>query len=209
MSEVLNRIGQQRVLPVLRSADTDDAVATARACARGGLKVIELTRSTPRVEDALNALAEDDDLLLGVGTVTNPEQVRSAAAAGARFVVSFAAPDGLVETAHELGMIAIPGALTATEVLRATQRGADAVKLFPASAVEPGYLRDLAAVMPGVRILVTGGLRATPDSVQPWLDVGALAVGIGSDLGSVAVHGTDEVERRAALALNAASRASA
>ena len=202
MSDVLEQLAAQRILPVLRSADVDDAVATARACAAAGMRAIELTRTTPDVERALEAL-RGDGLLLGLGTVTHRDQVAPAARAGARFVVSFAAPAGMVASAHEHGLVAIPGALTPGEMAACANDGADAVKLFPARDRSPAYLGDLRAVLPQLRVMVTGGLRATSESAGAWLAAGALAVGIGSELGTVAQHGAAEVERRARAALDA------
>ena len=206
MSAVIDRITEQRVVPVLRTDDPDDAVLTARACARAGMSVVELTRSTPRVLDALREL-RNDELVLGLGTLTDVGQIGPAVAAGARFVVSFATPPGMVDHARRLGVTAIPGALTPTEVLGSVQAGADLVKLFPARLVQPSYVRDLRAVIPGLRVLVTGGIQANLSSVRPWLEAGAAALGLGSDLGTVARVGADEVERRASVALDAAARA--
>ena len=194
MSDLLAVLAAQRVIPVLRTADVDDAVATARACAAAGMRAIELTRTTPDVERALLALRDDEGLVLGLGTVTHRDQVARAVAAGARFVVSFTAPVGMVEEAHAHGLPAIPGAFTPTEVAACAAAGADAVKLFPARALPPACVRDLHAVMPDVPLVATGGLRASADSAGAWLAAGALAVGIG---------GAPRPRRRAALALAA------
>jgi 2-dehydro-3-deoxyphosphogluconate aldolase/(4S)-4-hydroxy-2-oxoglutarate aldolase len=202
MAEVLERIAVQRVVPVLRSADVADAVATARACARAGMEVIELTHSTPDVESAVRELA-GEGLTVGVGTVTGAAQVEPAVAAGAAFVVSFAAPAGMVQAARSLGVPAIPGALTPTEVAACLAQGAPAVKLFPARGLDPAYLRHLLAVMPQLRAIVTGGLRARAEDIVPWLQAGALAVGLGGDLGTAGADGAEEVERRARAALAA------
>jgi 2-dehydro-3-deoxyphosphogluconate aldolase / (4S)-4-hydroxy-2-oxoglutarate aldolase len=190
----------QGIVPVIRAADVHDAVETARACARAGMRVVELTHTTPDVERAVATL-RDEQLVVGVGTVTDSGQVRRAAAAGASFVVSFATPDGVVETAERLGLLAIPGVFTAGEALTARGQGAVAVKLFPARALPPACVGDLQAVMPGLEIMATGGLAIADGSAQRWLAAGALAVGLGSELGSVARHGADEVTRRAARAL--------
>lgn len=200
MTAVVDEIAAQRIVPVIRTADADDAIATARACATAGMRVIELTHTTGDVERALEAL-RGAGLILGVGTVTDAGQVTAAANAGADFVVSFAAPEGMVRAANELGLVAIPGALTPTEVLACVDAGAAAVKLFPARAITPGYLRDLRTVLPGLRVLVTGGLAATAEGIGPWLDAGALGVGLGSALGTAAGAGAAEVERRARAAL--------
>jgi 2-dehydro-3-deoxyphosphogluconate aldolase/(4S)-4-hydroxy-2-oxoglutarate aldolase len=110
----------------------------------------------------------------------------------------------MVQTAIELGVAAIPGAFTPTEVAACLRAGAAAVKIFPVRGLPPGYLLDLRAVMPSLRAFVSGGLAAEAARIRPWLEAGALAVGLGSDLGTAAAVGADEVERRARLALAAA-----
>ncbi len=188
---------------MLRCTDVDDAIATARACARAGMNVIELTRSTPDVEHAIEQLRADDGLVVGLGTITSHEQVAAAVSAGASFVVSFCAPDGFVQTAHEHGVVAIPGAFTPSEVEACRQAGADAVKLFPATQLLPSYVADLHAVIPDVRLLPTGGLKPIAVSLSPWLAAGAWAVGVGGSLGTAATVGPEEVTRRARNALRA------
>ncbi len=196
----LDALGAQGVIPVLRSADPAGAVATARAAAAGGMSVIELTCSTPRVEQAIAELAADG-LAVGIGTVTAADQLEAAAAAGASFAVSFAAPPGLQERADQLGVPLVPGAFTPSEVLAARQAGAPAVKLFPARALGPAYLRDLLAVMPDLRAIATGGIALADGSIGEWLGAGAFAVGLGSDLGDAATHGAGAVTARAEEAL--------
>lgn len=204
MSSPLESIAAQRAVPVLRCPDVDDTIATARACARAGMNVIELTTSTPDVERAIERLCADEGLVVGLGTITSREQVTTAVSAGASFVVSFCAPDGFVQTAHEHSVIAIPGALTPSEVEACRQAGADAVKLFPATQLLPSYVGDLHAVMPDVRLLPTGGLKPVAVSLSPWLAAGAWAVGVGGSLGTAASVGAEEVTRRARRALRAA-----
>lgn len=130
---VRERLGAQGAFPVLRSAGVEDAVATAAAAAAAGMSVIELTCSTPGVEVAIAELV-GDGLTVGLGTVTTPSQVDEAAAAGASFVVSFAAPPEVFEHARGLDLEAIPGTFTPSEVLAAREAGAAIVKLF-----RPGF----------------------------------------------------------------------
>lgn len=203
MSALLDRIARQVVVPVLRCAHVPDAIATARACAEAGLKIVELTRSTPEVERAIEVLSGDRGITVGLGTVTSAEQIGPAVRAGASFVVSYCAPQGFVEAAHAHGALAIPGAFTPAEVQACVRAGADVVKLFPASQLSPGYIRDLHAVMPGVELLVTGGLLPQADAVRAWVDAGACAVGLGGALGTVATVGEEEVMRRARIAWQA------
>jgi 2-dehydro-3-deoxyphosphogluconate aldolase/(4S)-4-hydroxy-2-oxoglutarate aldolase len=190
----------QRIVPVLRCADADDAVETARALAAGGFRAVELTMTTPDVLAAVPPLA-GDGLLVGVGTIRRAEEVAPAVDAGARFVVSFANPPGFVATARDAGVPAVPGGLTPGEVAAAQRDGPAAVKLFPASLVTPDYVRTLLVLDPSLRLLVTDGIEPTPDSIRPWLEAGAAMVGIGAALGTARSVGAAEVERRARAAL--------
>jgi 2-dehydro-3-deoxyphosphogluconate aldolase/(4S)-4-hydroxy-2-oxoglutarate aldolase len=117
----------------------------------------------------------------------------------------------VIEAAREHGLQIIPGALTPSEVLACVQEGNDVVKLFPAHAVGPPYLRDLRSVMPGLRAIATGGIAPDDGSIASWLEAGAMAVGLGSSLGTVANVGAETVGDRAdrALAEAQAARASA
>lgn len=202
MTSAWEAIAAQRVVPVIRTATADDAVATARACAAAGMTVVELTCTTSDVFAALEAL-RDDAVCAGLGTVTTTDEVRRAAAGGVAFVVSYTNPPGMVATARDLGLMAIPGALTPTEVAACLRDGADAVKLFPARAVSPSHVKDLRAVMPGLRVMATGGVAVA--DIPAWLAAGADAVGVGSELGTVARDGAEAVRERAA-ALLAATR---
>jgi 2-dehydro-3-deoxyphosphogluconate aldolase / (4S)-4-hydroxy-2-oxoglutarate aldolase len=198
----IEEVARQRVLPVLRCADADDTIATARAAAAAGCRVVELTLSTPGVHEAIAPLVADG-LTVAVGTVRDVEDVRRVAAAGASLVISFWNPLGFAAATDAAGIPAIPGGFTAAELAAAVEDGAAAVKLFPASLAEPAYLPALKPLLPELKLLVTGGIE--PDGVRPWLDAGALAVGLGSKLGTAATVGGDEVERRCRAALAAAA----
>jgi 2-dehydro-3-deoxyphosphogluconate aldolase/(4S)-4-hydroxy-2-oxoglutarate aldolase len=198
---VVEELARRRVFPVLRCADAEDALATARAAAAGGFELVELTMSTPGVLGAVSALVEEG-LVVGVGTIRDPGEVGPAVTAGASFAVSFWNPPGFVAAAEAAGVPAIPGALTPGEVAAAQRDGAAAVKLFPASVVEPDYVAALLTLLPSLRLVVTGGIAATPEAARPWLKAGALAVGLGSALGTAASVGAAEVERRCRAALD-------
>lgn len=157
--------------------------------------------STPGVETAIAPLARDG-LVVAVGTVTAAGDVARLAAAGATLVVSFWNPPGFVAAARAAGIAAIPGGFTAQELAAAHAEGAAVVKLFPASLAGPSFLGALRPLLPDLRLLVTGGIDV--DGVRPWLDAGALAVGLGGSLGTAATVGGAEVERRCRTALAAA-----
>ena len=197
----IEELGRQRVLPVLRCADADDTLATAHAAAAAGCRVVEVTMSTPGAEDAIAPLVADG-LTVAVGTVRDARDVARLAAAGASLVVSFWNPPGFVAAANAAGIEAIPGGFTTHELAVAQADGARVVKLFPASLAGPGYLAALRPLLPDLQLLVTGGIG--PEGVATWLEAGALAVGLGSNLGTAATVGTAEVERRCRTALAAA-----
>ena len=199
---VLEELARQRILPVLRCRDADDAIATARATAAAGCRVVEVTLSTPGATDAIKPLVADG-LLVAVGTVPSAGAVQRLADAGASLVVSYWNPPGFVAAAADAGIPAIPGGFTTHELAAAHAEGAAAVKLFPAGLADPSFLIALRPLLPDLRLLVTGGIE--PDGVRSWLDAGALAVGLGSRLGTAGTVGTDEVERRCRTALAAAA----
>lgn len=196
----LDAIAAQRVIPVVRCADARDAIETGRAAAAAGMRVVELTLTTPGIHGALREL-RDDGLVLGLGSLVSAADVAPAVDAGAQFVVSFGAVAGLIDAAHKLRVPVVQGGLTPTEVLSAARAGADAVKIFPARLVSPAYLRDLDSVLPGIRLIPTGGIA--PAETRVWLDAGAWAVAVGAALGTVAGVGAAEVERRCRDALDA------
>ena len=197
----IDELGRQRVLPVLRCADADDTLATARAAAAAGCRLVEVTMSTPGVEDAIGPLVADG-LTVAVGTVRDAGDVGRLAELGAALVVSFWNPPGFVAAANAAGIEAIPGGFTAHELAAAHADGATVAKLFPASLAGTSFLPALRPLLPDLRLLVTGGIG--PEDVAPWLEAGALAVGLGSGLGTAGTVGTSEVERRCRAALAAA-----
>lgn len=179
--DVLAAIAAQRVIPVVRTAVPEEALTLARECAAGGMRVIELTETIPGVESVVDELRRDD-LIVGVGTVVATKRVAVLAACGARFIVSFANPPGLLPAAAACDIPAIPAAFTPTEVLAAATAGAAMVKLFPAGSLSPAFLRALRSVGMSIGIMPTGGISASADAIMPWLTAGAQAVGVGGDL---------------------------
>jgi 2-dehydro-3-deoxyphosphogluconate aldolase/(4S)-4-hydroxy-2-oxoglutarate aldolase len=175
---VLEGIGRQRVLPVLRLASAAQAVAAARTVLAAGLTVVELTATTVDWAAALQAVRAEPAAVVGLGTVTDAETARAAVAVGAAFLVSPWAAPAVREVADAAGVPFLEGALTPTEVAAAAARGP--VKIFPASSVGPGHLRALRPVLPTAIMVPTGGIRL--EDVPTWLAAGAHAVGVGTDL---------------------------
>jgi len=184
-------LASARVLPVLRVEDAAQAVAAADSAVSGGLSVIELTATTTGWPEALRACRDRwPELTIGLGTVTNAKVARRAVREGAEFLVSpFPCPEVRAE-AQRTNTVFIEGGFTPGEVGRAAAQGI--AKLFPAHVGGPAYLRDILSVLPGARIVPTGGIAV--HEVADWIRAGALAVGIGR-----ALLGSGMAEQLAAL----------
>ena len=157
--DVLDRLAQHRLVPVVVLDDAADAVPLGAALVAGGLPVAEVTFRTAAAADAVRALADRGDLLVGAGTVLTPAQVDAAVAAGARFVVSPGTSRAVVERCAEHGIAALPGAVTATEVQAALELGLSTVKFFPAgTSGGAAAIAALAAPFASVRFVPTGGV---------------------------------------------------
>ena len=180
---VLKRIEEVGIVPVVRAATSDEAVAVADVIREGGIPIVEITMTVPGAITVIAELSKryGDEVLIGAGTVLDPETARSCIAAGAQFIIS---PSLNVQTIElcKLQRIAIfPGALTPTEVVTAWDAGADAVKVFPCSAVGgASYLRALKAPLPDVKLVPTGGVSLA--TAKDFIAAGAWAIGVGSDL---------------------------
>ncbi len=188
---------------IVRFHEGGDVSGTLAALVRGGIEQVEVTIDTPGALDAVAAAAAEGRTV-GIGTVVDSEQVRAAAAAGARFVVSPGLVADVIETALELGVEPVPGVFTATEILAATAAGARVMKLFPASCGGPSYLRALRGPFPTIPIIPTGGVRI--EDVPAYLDAGATVIALGSELvGRTAPSSDAELEWITAQAARAAA----
>ncbi|MBN9633149.1 MAG: bifunctional 4-hydroxy-2-oxoglutarate aldolase/2-dehydro-3-deoxy-phosphogluconate aldolase [Actinobacteria bacterium] len=178
---LIETLTADRALAVVRAPRIDDPAALCRALAAGGIRTVEFTFTTPGVEAVIAAAAaEPHDALVGAGTVTDARTAEAAIAAGARFLVTPGISEGAAAVARDAGVPIMLGALSPTEVMRAVEFGSAAVKIFPASTVGPGHLKDLRGPFPGVPFVPSGGLRA--DNAAQWMAAGALAVTAGSSV---------------------------
>lgn len=170
------------VVAVIRVASAQEAVEVCGAIAKGGVKPIEITMTVPGAIDAIKELkgAMKDNVLLGAGTVLDPETARAVILAGAEFVVCPTLNLEVIEVCRRYSKVVIPGAFTPTEILTAWEAGADIVKVFPATVGGPRYLRDIRGPLPQIRLMPTGGVNVgnTPDFIR----AGAVAVAAGTSL---------------------------
>lgn len=180
---VLKRIEEIGVIPVVRASSAEEAAAVAEAIGEGGISVLEITMTVPGAVAVIALLSKrfGDQVLVGAGTVLDPETADKCIEAGAQFVVSPALNLRTIELCKRKGIVIFPGSLTPTEVVTAWEAGADAVKVFPCSAVGgPKYLRALKAPLPQIRLVPTGGVSLI--TAKDFIAAGAWALGVGADL---------------------------
>jgi 2-dehydro-3-deoxyphosphogluconate aldolase / (4S)-4-hydroxy-2-oxoglutarate aldolase len=182
-AEILARINEIAVIPIVRTANAEAALQAVAAVGEGGIECVEITMTVKNALRALEAVADryGDRLLLGAGTVLDPETARACMLAGAQFFVAPSLSLKTVEIARRYSKPIFPGALTPTEVLTAWEAGADGVKVFPCSAVGGAkYIKALKAPLPHIDLIPTGGVNL--ETIGDFLDAGSFAVGVGSEL---------------------------
>jgi 2-dehydro-3-deoxyphosphogluconate aldolase/(4S)-4-hydroxy-2-oxoglutarate aldolase len=180
--EVMTGIEQSGVVAVIRLRDGKRLRGVVDALIDGGVRAMEVTMTVPGAVGLIEQLARDlpEGFILGAGTVLDPETARQVILAGAQFLVSPVLSLPTIELAHRYDVAIMPGCLTPTEILAGWQAGADAIKVFPATTFGPGYIKDVKAPLPQVKLLPTGGVSLT--NAGEWIKAGACAVGVGSAL---------------------------
>ena len=180
--DVVRGIEESGVVAVVRLEDLSAAVHVARALAEGGVRGIEFTFTNPRAAAAITAAREalGDAALIGAGSVLDPETARIAILAGAQFVVTPVTRIETIQLCTRYGVPIMSGAFTPTEILTAWEAGSAMVKVFPATALGPGYLKDVRGPLPQIKLIPTGGVSV--DNAGDFIRAGASAVALGSAL---------------------------
>ena len=178
----LQRVTDCGIVAVVRFSDPDPLVEVVRALALGGVTVAEVTLTVPNALDVIRAAKRElgDRVLLGAGTVLDPETARAALLAGAEFIVAPAVNLEVIRMCRRYDKLVMPGAFTPTEVLTAWEAGADIVKEFPADVVGPAFFKALRGPLPQVRLMPTGGVDLA--TAPEFLKAGAVCLGVGSQL---------------------------
>jgi 2-dehydro-3-deoxyphosphogluconate aldolase/(4S)-4-hydroxy-2-oxoglutarate aldolase len=182
-TETLARIREVGLIPVLRARSEEEAMAIALAVENGGLPILEITMTVPGAIEVIKKVLEKfrARVLVGAGTVLDPETALQCILAGAQFIVSPALKISTIEMCKRHSVPVFPGALTPTEVVTAWEAGADAVKVFPCSAMGgASYLKALKAPLPQIELIPTGGVSLA--TAEDFFSAGAFALGIGGDL---------------------------
>ncbi|HEY3331685.1 MAG TPA: bifunctional 2-keto-4-hydroxyglutarate aldolase/2-keto-3-deoxy-6-phosphogluconate aldolase [Capsulimonadaceae bacterium] len=181
--DILNRITGAGLVAVVRATSAEQAIKIADACLEGGCPAIEVTFTVPGAHKVIEALAErykPSELILGAGTVLDPETARIAILSGATYVVSPSLNVETVRLCNRYQVPVMPGVMSIRDVIEAMEAGADIIKLFPGEAFGPGMIRAIKGPLPQAPLMPTGGVDV--NNVGEWIKAGAVAVGAGSSL---------------------------
>lgn len=178
----LSRILDGGIVAVVRSNSPDQLVGVVRALAEGGVTAAEITFTVPNALDVIRKVRDElgDSIVLGAGSVLDPETARAALLAGAEYIVGPGLNLDVIRLCKRYGKVVMPGALTPTEVITAWEAGADVVKIFPSDLGGPAYIKALRAPLPQIRMMPTGGVDLT--TAEAFLNAGACCLGIGGSL---------------------------
>ena len=208
-SEILKRLEDCGVVAVVRAESAEQAMKIADACIAGGVKGIEITYTVPGASEIISELAKKytpDQMIIGAGTVLDPETARSAIMAGANYVVSPCLNVHTVKLCNRYQIACMAGAMTIKEAVECMEAGSDIVKIFPGDLFGPRIIKDIKGPIPQMKMMPTGGVDA--DNAADWIKAGAVAVGAGSSLTAGAKTGDyaaiTEVGKKMVAAVKAA-----
>ncbi|HNV35004.1 MAG TPA: bifunctional 4-hydroxy-2-oxoglutarate aldolase/2-dehydro-3-deoxy-phosphogluconate aldolase [Bacillota bacterium] len=180
--DVFKAVEETGIVAIVRGTGASDIVPIAKAMYQGGVRAIEVTMNTRGAMDMMRELSSilPKDMLLGAGTVLDPETGRAAILAGATFILSPTFSRPLVELCNRYDVMAVPGVMTPTEALTAWEAGVDVVKVFPASVLGPSYIKDLKGPLPQIETMPVGGVNL--ETIPAFIKAGACSVGVGGEL---------------------------
>jgi 2-dehydro-3-deoxyphosphogluconate aldolase / (4S)-4-hydroxy-2-oxoglutarate aldolase len=201
IDDAIRRIGEIGIVPVVRASSVEEANRAVEAICAGGIPIVEITMTVPNAVSVIRELVQRraGDVLIGAGTVTNADQAESCLRAGAQFLVSPGLAVSVLSVARANAKLAIPGALTPTELMNAQEHGARIVKIFPCGNVGGAkYLKSLKAPFPHASLIPTGGVNAA--NAAEFIAAGAFALGVGADLVDAAALREGNLEKISAAA---------
>ena len=200
----VEQFGRQKASAILRTNDQVKAANAMEAAIRGGFGIIEFTLTIPGVFELVQDFSKREGLVVGTGTVMDAAQAQRSVESGARFLVSPVVDETVIGAAMELGVAAMPGTHTPTEMLKAHSAGAQLCKLFPSPSGGPGWVRSVLGPMPFLKIVPTNGVDE--HNAADWINAGAFAVGYVAPLfvpADIAAGNWDAIEERARRCLAA------
>ncbi|MBL3644680.1 bifunctional 4-hydroxy-2-oxoglutarate aldolase/2-dehydro-3-deoxy-phosphogluconate aldolase [Bacillus sp. RHFB] len=177
----LTHIFENKIISIVRGAKPEDTLKIAKALRDGGVKLIEITLNSPNALESIELISQElgEEMVVGAGTVLDPETARAALLAGSKFILSPTVHLETIKMTKRYGAVSIPGAFTPTEILTAYENGGDIIKVFPAS-VGPNYFKDIRGPLSHIPLLPTGGV--TLDNITEFQKAGVVGFGIGSSL---------------------------
>ena len=181
--QIIQGITDCGLVAVVRAESSEQAIRITEACIEGGVAAIELTFTVPFAHEVIETLAKrytHDEIILGAGTVLDPETARIAMLSGAQFIVSPCFSEELVRFCNRYRCPVMPGVMTVTEAIHAMEAGADILKVFPGELSGPRFIQAIRGPLPHARIMPTGGVSV--DNAAEWIKAGAVALGAGSAL---------------------------
>jgi 2-dehydro-3-deoxyphosphogluconate aldolase/(4S)-4-hydroxy-2-oxoglutarate aldolase len=179
--EVVRFITEKKIIAIIRAQSSTSLLKAVEALREGGIECIEVTMTTPGALQILEEVRKKmGEVLFGAGTVLDSETARLCILSGAQFLVTPSLNFAVIDMAHRYDVPIIPGALTPSEILSAWERGAEVVKVFPASSLGPQYIRELKGPFPHIKLCPTGGINL--DNLRSFLQAGATCVGVGGSL---------------------------
>lgn len=179
--EVVKRIMEGKIIAIIRAQNSSSLFEAVKALKEGGIECIEVTMTTPGALKLLEEVREKEEgVLFGAGTILDPETARLCILSGAQFLVTPSLHFEIIEMAHRYDIPIIPGAFTPTEILHAWEKGAEIVKVFPASSAGPQYIKELKGPFPQIKLCPTGGVNL--ENIAAFFKAGATCVGVGSSL---------------------------
>ena len=186
--KIIELIEKYKIIVIMRGLDKDQALKTVNALCEGGIRLCEITfsatnhPSASETGDIISSLVKTfgDKMHIGAGTVLTENQLETAWKSGAEFIISPDTNPTIIKKTKELGLVSIPGAFTPTEIMKATESGADFIKLFPSDNMSPSYVKSVSAPFSSVRFLAVGGVNE--NNLSSYHKAGAVGFGIGSGI---------------------------
>ncbi|MCM2983421.1 bifunctional 2-keto-4-hydroxyglutarate aldolase/2-keto-3-deoxy-6-phosphogluconate aldolase [Niallia circulans] len=197
--EVLAKMKEEKIVAVIRAQNIEQGLHVSEAIRQGGIKFLELTMTIPGALDVIKKLADKyagEDVIVGAGTVLDPETARLAILAGAKFIVGPNLSPEVITMCHRYRVAVMPGVMSPTEALTAIELGADVIKVFPGGAFGPSIVKDFKGPLPQGNFMPSGGV--TIENAAEWIKNGAYAIGTGSSLTKGAATGDYEAVTREA-----------
>ena len=202
--KTIDKLLSEKMMTLVRSNSQSEGQALADALVEAGVKVIEITLTTPGAHKIIEQLLKNKDLLVGAGTVRTVKEVKKMEDIGVSFIVSPNTNEDVIAATKKLNLVSMPGVSTPSEVAIAEESGADILKLFPATILGPDHLKMLREPFPGNRWCPTAGI--TLESIPKWFEAGADLVGLGGPVTKDGVSGVSKNVLAFRSAINEASK---